>query len=62
MEAELKAQQDPRMLGQGDVFDNYKPTNGDGFYEQFQRGEKPKAGWVEPSDFEPAPIIPELPR
>lgn len=59
METELKAQQDPRMFGNGDLFDRYKPTTGDGFYEQFQRGEKPKAGWVEPSDFEPAPIMPQ---
>ncbi len=47
MEAKLRSQQDPRMFGQGHVFDQYKPTNGAGFYERFQRGENPPAGWVE---------------
>jgi N-sulfoglucosamine sulfohydrolase len=56
MESMLKAQGDPRMAGQGDVFDNYTPTAGDGFYEKFMRGEKVNAGWVEPSDFEKQPI------
>lgn len=57
MEAELRAQQDPRMFGQGHVFDQYRPTSGAGFYEQYLRGEKPKAGWVNPGDFEPTPLV-----
>src|SRR5690606_35137114 len=56
MEAALKAQNDPRMFGQGHVFDAYTPTRGDGFYEQYMRGEKPEAGWVKDSDYEPVPI------
>jgi arylsulfatase A-like enzyme len=56
METELEAQNDPRMFGQGHIFDAYKPTSGDGFYEQFMRGEKPRAGWVNDTDFEPEPI------
>jgi hypothetical protein len=56
METELRAQQDPRMFGRGYIFDEYKPTTGAGFYEKFQRGEKPKAGWVSPTDFEPEAI------
>lgn len=56
MEAELKRQGDPRMEGRGRVFDEYPPTQGAGFYERHRRGERPKAGWVEPTDFEPAPI------
>jgi arylsulfatase A-like enzyme len=52
MESILKTQGDPRMDGRGAVFDNYKPTNGDGFYEKFKRGEKVDAGWVNPTDFE----------
>ena len=56
MEAELKAQNDPRMFGQGHVFDEYKPTSGAGFYERYLQGEKPQAGWVNRGDFEPAPI------
>ncbi|MBI4624258.1 MAG: sulfatase [Verrucomicrobia bacterium] len=54
----LKAQNDPRMFGQGEVFDRY-PIAQDasrGFYERYMRGEKPKAGWVNESDFEKEPI------
>jgi arylsulfatase A-like enzyme len=56
METTLKSQGDPRMFGNGKVFDDYKPTNGDGFYEKFMRGEKVNAGWVTPTDFEKAPL------
>ena len=56
MEAELKSQNDPRMAGNGKVFDEYPPTNGQGFYEKYMRGEKTNAGWVSPTDFEKAPI------
>lgn len=58
MEAMLKAQGDPRMQGRGHIFDDYKPTKGDGLYEQFMRGEKVQTGWVNPTDFEPQPIEP----
>ena len=44
------------MAGRGQVFDHYTPTTGDGFYEKFIRGENPKAGWVNESDFEKGPI------
>jgi hypothetical protein len=56
--SELKAQGDPRMFGQGDVFDKYihaSPGNRN-FYERYMRGEKIKAGWVNDSDFEKAPL------
>jgi N-sulfoglucosamine sulfohydrolase len=58
MERELRAQQDPRMFGRGFLFDQYvyadeKTRN---FYDRFMRGEKPRAGWVNESDFEPGPI------
>jgi hypothetical protein len=56
METKLKEQGDPRMEGRGSVFDHYKPTNGDGFYEKFLRGEKVNAGWVNESDFEKVPF------
>lgn len=56
MERTLKDQGDPRMVGQGHVFDAYPPTSGDGFYEQYMRGEKPPAGWVNETDFEKEPI------
>jgi hypothetical protein len=58
MEQELIEQGDPRMLGQGHIFDAYIPTAGAGFYEKFMRGEKVNAGWVSPTDFEKAPIQP----
>jgi len=52
--AELRKQGDPRMFGKGDVFENY-PYSGastDNFYERYTSGEKVRAGWVNPSDFE----------
>jgi len=59
MEDQLKAQNDPRMLGNGKVFDEYIPTSNPGFYERYLKGDPTaKAGWVNPTDFEPAPIKP----
>lgn len=64
LEAELRArleeQKDPRMFGEGNVFDEY-PSSNDAtrnFYERFMRGElDPKsAGWASPTDFEEAPL------
>ena len=55
LHAELKAQGDPRMDGQGDIFDKYehaaKPNVG--FYEKFMRGEPMKANWINQTDIEP---------
>lgn len=51
---ELKQQGDPRMFGQGEIFDQYlhaSPAHV-GFYERFMRGERLKAGWVNGRDFE----------
>ncbi len=55
---ELKAQGDPRMLGQGEIFDNYPYAAAAhrGFYERYMNGEKLNAGWVRPSDFEDGPL------
>ncbi|MDI1248800.1 MAG: sulfatase [Lacunisphaera sp.] len=58
METMLRAQGDPRMEGCGEIFDRYKPTKGDGLFEQVMRGEKVETGWVNPTDFEPQPIKP----
>ena len=58
MIAELTSQGDPRMLGKGEIFDRY-PYSGaatDNFYERFMAGEKVKAGWVSPDDFEKQPL------
>jgi N-sulfoglucosamine sulfohydrolase len=62
MEGMLKEQGDPRMFGQGHIFDQYKPTSGEGYYEKYLRGETAKAGWVKPTDFEPEPIQIEAKR
>lgn len=58
MEAELKAQQDPRMSGRGHIFEEYpySDPNLRNFYERYMSGEKLTAGWVNPTDFEPKPI------
>lgn len=60
--ARLQEQGDPRMFGQGHLFDEY-PIHTDktrNFHERFLKGElgKSDAGWVNPTDFEPAPIPP----
>ena len=52
LETELKSQKDPRILGNGDVFDNYIPDRNVNFYERYMKGEKVKAGWINPTDFE----------
>ncbi len=56
--SKLKEQQDPRVLGRGDVFDNYPFMNPDfeNFYERVKSKEitEPwkKTPWVNPTDFE----------
>lgn len=55
---ELTEQADPRVLGKGEVFDKYlyADERTRNFYERYTKGEKVRAGWVNLSDFEPAPI------
>ena len=55
---ELKDQGDPRMLGQGGVFEAYPYADERTrhFHERFTRGEKIQAGWVNETDFEKAPL------
>jgi N-sulfoglucosamine sulfohydrolase len=54
----LKQQGDPRMFGNGSVFDGYPYSSPgtDRFYERYISGEKVKAGWVSQSDFEKTPL------
>ena len=55
MEEELTGQQDPRILGQGAVFDQYPYADEKhrDYYGKFKRGEAlPDAGWVNKTDFE----------
>jgi N-sulfoglucosamine sulfohydrolase len=59
--AELDKQQDPRVAGQGAVFDRYVFAGGRDFYNRQMKGEKPTAGWVESTDFEKPDFDPERP-
>jgi N-sulfoglucosamine sulfohydrolase len=53
--AELKKQGDPRMFGNGHIFDEYSYANENNrdFYTRYMNGEEIKTGWVNPTDFEP---------
>lgn len=53
MTARLTEQNDPRILGHGDIFDQY-PYQGDvqNFYNRFINGEKIKAGWISETDYD----------
>lgn len=54
LEKELIAQGDPRMFGNGAIFESYIYANKKdrNFYKRQLRGEKPKAGWINKTDFE----------
>jgi len=54
----LRDQEDPRMFGNGKVFDEYEHASqaNVGFYERYLKGEKVNAGWVIESDFEARPL------
>lgn len=55
---ELKIQEDPRVLGQGHIFDEY-PYGGEGernFYERYMKGAAQPGGGRDPADFEKAPL------
>lgn len=55
---ELKKQEDPRVLGNGHIFDDYPHANDKkrGFYERYMKGELIDAEWVNKSDFEKKPL------
>ncbi|MCC5932355.1 MAG: sulfatase [Cyclobacteriaceae bacterium] len=54
MEEELNQQQDPRMKGNGHIFDEYTYTNPNNvnFYNRFMAGDEVEANWVNKTDFE----------
>ena len=58
---ELRAQKDPRLVGDGDTFDRYPfwKKNSNDFYERVQSGEIKEpwkmSGFVSPTDFENHP-------
>ncbi len=56
--ADLEEQGDPRVLGNGAMFDTYEYADSasQGFYERYTAGEDLKAGWVNASDFEEEPL------
>ena len=54
MTEKLMAQNDPRILGNGDVFDNYEYTGKVAdFYNRYMAGEDIPTFWVNKSDYEP---------
>ncbi|MDW7690512.1 sulfatase [Flammeovirgaceae bacterium SG7u.111] len=55
---ELEEQEDPRILGDGQVFDTYiySQENVRGYYERYMSGEDVKAGWINETDYETAPL------
>ena len=59
MYALLKAQGDPRMFGQGEVFDRYLHANAGHrhFYERYMKGEKLNAGWPVDDQGESVPLF-----
>ncbi len=54
MSAELIAQEDPRILGNGDVFMTYPYAHDNirDFYNRFMAGEPVRASWIQPTDIE----------
>jgi len=54
LKTKLTEQKDPRILGKGDIFDNYPYADKKqkDFYNRYMNGEKLRAGWVNESDFE----------
>ena len=53
MKKRLREEEDPRMEGNGEIFDNYPiATDSAKFYERFTTGKPTRAGWVNEGDFE----------
>jgi N-sulfoglucosamine sulfohydrolase len=59
--ADLEKQRDPRMAGQGEIFDRYPHVGQPNYYARFMKGDKQPTGWVEPTDFEKPDFDPERP-
>jgi hypothetical protein len=53
MTEKLIEQEDPRMFGQGHIFDEYPYAGGSrDFYNRYVKGEKVNASWINKTDFE----------
>jgi len=51
MKQKLTEQNDPRILGDGDIFDNYEYSGAvKNYYNRYMSGEKVPAGWVNKTD------------
>lgn len=49
----LTNEEDPRILGNGQIFENYKYNGAvQNYYNRYMAGEKIKAGWVNETDYE----------
>ncbi len=59
--AGLEKQQDPRMAGQGAVFDGYPHLNQPRYYERFMQGDLQPTPWADATDFEKPGFDPERP-
>ena len=56
----LIAQADPRILGQGDIFDQYEYAGAvKNFYNRYKQGEKIPTPWVNDADFEREDMDPD---
>jgi arylsulfatase A-like enzyme len=60
MEKQLKAEEDPRMFGKGEIFNTYgfSVPHGKNYFERFMDGEFKtfKTRWINPSDLETEPM------
>jgi arylsulfatase A-like enzyme len=53
LKEKLALQGDPRIMGNGDIFDNYLYKGAvQNYYNRFMSGEKVPAGWVSETDYE----------
>ncbi len=53
MSRRLKEEGDPRMFGNGEIFDNYPYTGAvQNYYNRYMAGEEVPAGWVNKSDYD----------
>jgi N-sulfoglucosamine sulfohydrolase len=53
MTEKLREQKDPRIFGNGDIFDNYEYAGAvRNYYNRYMSGEKVEAGWINKSDYD----------
>ena len=59
MTSELQRQHDPRIMGNGEVFDSYiyADSTGVNFYERYMKGESLNYSWVNKTDFEETDVL-----